>query len=199
VTRFEIPHYPKLNEGKYDSGLAGLLGKKSFTARVDDDVAVLAQLSEPAYSYLIAFRPDGTDQLCDPEDEDAPPIRKSQPQYPPPSRSDERYRLSEGAGLHAFALVVSHTPLPPYREWKRRHGPMPWTAGLHGSPGVVWRDDTLGLQPLLADDTSGTRGKGAKGRDSGEPAAKLSKWLRGIPGVDAVVLEAFPVEPASGP
>ena len=52
---------------------AGILGRNSFTAREDDDVTVQAELSEPAYSYLIAFRPDGTDELCDPDDEDAPP------------------------------------------------------------------------------------------------------------------------------
>ena len=177
----------------------GLLGKKSFTTRVEDDVTVQATLSEPAFSYLIAYRPDGTDELCEPEDEDTPPVRKSQPQYPPPSRSHFRYRLSEGAGLNAFALVVSHAPLPAYREWKRRHGPTPWRAGLPCDPGVVWRDDTRGLQPLLADEPSRTRGKGATARDSGEPAATLANWLRGLPGVDAVAVEAFPVEPASGP
>ncbi len=73
---------------------------------------VNAELSEPAYSYLIAFRPDGTDELCDPENEDTPPARKRQPAYPPPTKADVRYRLSEGAGLHAFALVVSRQPLP---------------------------------------------------------------------------------------
>jgi hypothetical protein len=31
------------------------------------------------------------------------------------------------------------------------------------------------------------------------PTAKLTSWLRGLPGVDAVTVEAFPVEPASGP
>ena len=122
VTRFEIPHFPKLDEKSYDVKAAGLLGRKSFTARLDDDVTVQAELSEPAYSYLIAFRPDGTDELCDPEDEDTPPARKRQPLYPPPAKSDERYRLSEGTGLYAFALVVSRQPLPPYREWKRRIG-----------------------------------------------------------------------------
>ena len=81
---------------------------------------VRAELSEPAYAYLIAFRPDGTDELCDPDDEDMPPQKKPQPQYPPPTKSDERYRLSEGAGLQAFALVVSRQPLPSYREWKKR-------------------------------------------------------------------------------
>ena len=125
------------------------------------------------------------------------PPRKQQPVYPPPAQSDEKYRLSEGAGLYAFALVVSHKPLPSYREWKRRHGPMAWSAGLTCEPGVVWRNDGQGPQPLLADDPAGTRGKGAKSRGSGEPVAKLASWLRSLPDVDVVTLEAFPVEPAA--
>jgi hypothetical protein len=79
-----------------------------------------------------------------------------------------------------------------------RIGPMPWAA-MPYEPGVVWRDDDQGLRPLLADDPAGTRGKGAKARDSGESAARLASWFRGLPGVDVVTLEAFPVEPASGP
>ncbi len=199
VTRFEIPHFPKLDAKHYDPRRAGTLGRTSFGAHEDDEVIVRAELSEPAYAYLIAFRPDGTDELCDPEDEDTPPPKKPKPQYPPPAKSDERYRLSEGAGLQAFALVVSHQPLPSYREWKKRVGPMAWAAKLPCDPGVVWHDDGQGLQPLLSNENAGTRGKGAKARDSGAPAAKLASWLRGLPGVDAVTLEAFPVEPASGP
>jgi hypothetical protein len=159
----------------------------------------LAELSEPAYSYLIAFRPDGTDELCDPDDENMPPPRKRQPVYPPAAKGDERYRLSEGTGLYTFALVASRRPLPPYREWKKRIGPMAWSASLRGDPGVIWRDDGLGPQPLFADDNAATRGKGARARDSGEPVAKLASWLRGLPGIDVVTLEAFSVEPASGP
>ena len=162
-------------------------------------MTVQAELSEPAYSYLIAFRPDGTDELCDPEDEDTPPAREQKPQYPPPTERDVRYRLSEGTGLYAFVLVVSREPLPSYREWKKRVGPMAWAARLPCEPGVVWRDEGQGLEPLLADDGAGTRGKGARAREPGEPAAKLASWLRGLPGVDAVTLEAFPVEPAAGP
>jgi hypothetical protein len=64
---------------------------------------------------------------------------------------------------------------------------------------VVWRDDDQGLQPLLANDPFGARGKGFKGRGSGGSAALLGSWLRGLPGVDAVTLEAFPVVPASKP
>ncbi len=79
------------------------------------------------------------------------------------------------------------------------HGPMPWAAGLACEPGVVWHNDDLGPQPLLANAPAGTRAKGSKTRGSGEPAAKLAIWLRGLPGIDAVTLEAFPVEPAAGP
>ena len=156
---------------------------------------VEAELSEPAYSYLIAFRPDGTDELCDPDDESTPPPRKRLPLYPPAAKNDERYRLSEGTGLYAFVLVVSRQQLPSYREWKRHIGPMAWAASPTCEPGVVWRDEGEGPQPLLADGTAGTRGKGAKARGSGEPVAKLASWLRGLPGVDAVTLEAFSVEP----
>jgi serine/threonine protein kinase len=199
VTRFEIPHFPKLDEKTYDHKAAGLLGRKSFRARVDDDVTVQAELSEPAFSYLIAFRPDGTNELCDPEDESAQPPRKQRPMYPPPGKSNERYRLSEGTGLYAFALVVSRQPLPSYCEWKKRIGRLAWTARAHWEPGVIWRDDGEGLQAILANDPARVRGKGAEARGSGEPAAKLASWLRGLPGVDAVIVEAFSVEPIAAP
>jgi hypothetical protein len=153
----------------------------------------------PGYAYLIAFRPDGRDELCDPDDEDTPPALKLEPMYPALSRTGERYRLTEGAGLQVFALVVSRDPLPSYREWKRRHGPPPWSANLPTDPGVIWRDDNLGLQPLLANDPTGSRSKGFQGRGSGGAAARLASWLRGLPGVDAVTLEAFPIIPGSRP
>src|SRR5208337_4300015 len=114
-------------------------------------------------------------------------------------KRDVRYRLSEGAGLHAIALLVSRQPLPPYRAWKKQHGLIPWIAKLPCEPGVVWRDDDQGLQPLLADDPAGTRGKGFKARGSGGPVAKLASWLRALPGVDVVTVEAVPAEPATGP
>jgi hypothetical protein len=200
VVRFEIPHFPKLDRDHDDPNRSGVvLGLGSFAAREYDDVIVRAELSEPAYSYLIAFRPDGTDELCDPEDEETPPARKLGPSYPPPVKSDERYRLSEGAGLYAFALVVSREPLPSYREWKRRVGPLPWAAKLPCQPGIVWRVDNHGLQALLADNADGTRGKGAKARDSGGPVGELANRLRSLPGVHVVMVEAFAVEAAAGP
>ena len=87
VTRFEIPHFPKLDAEHFDPRRAGTLGRTSFGAHEDDEVTVRAELSEPAYSYLIAFRPDGTDELCDPDDEDTPPPRKPKPLTRPPPRA----------------------------------------------------------------------------------------------------------------
>jgi serine/threonine-protein kinase len=197
VSGFEIRHFPKLDAEQFDPTRLGILGRNSFTTRIDDEVTARAELSEPAYAYLIAFRPDGTDELCDPDDEDARPLMKFQPMYPPPSKSTLRIVLSEGAGLHAFAVVASREPLPSYREWKQRHGKVPWDAGIPGEPGVVWLDDDRGLQPLVAAGTSENRGKGSKARGSGEPAARLAIWLRGRPGVDVVAVEAFAVVPAA--
>ena len=74
---------------------------------------------------------------------------------------------------------------------------MAWSARPPCEAGVVWRDEGRGLEPLLAD-VGPTRGKGAKARDSGTPAARLGTWLRSLPGVDLVTLEAFVVEPAKG-
>ena len=91
--------------------------------------------SSPARgSYLIALRPDGTDELCDPRDEDTPPPKKQQPVYPATAKSEERDHLSEGTGLYAFVLVVSLAPLPAYRVWKQRVWQVPWTAKLQHEP-----------------------------------------------------------------
>ncbi len=200
VTVFEIPHFPRI-DGRHEPKRPGFLGRRSFEAHLEDDVTVQAKLSRPAYSFLIAFRPDGTDELCYPDEEDVPPLADEEPMYPPRTKSTKRYRLSEGTGLYAFALVVSRRPLPPYREWKRLHGPMPWCKGLPWEPGIVWRDDGEGRgpEPLIADSPAGSRGKDAETRGSETSVVTLANRLRGLPGVDLVVVEAFSVEPASGP
>ena len=177
VLRSEIPHVPVDDRGRSDLKRAGVLGRTSFTPREADDVTVRIELSEPAYSYVIAFRPDGTDELCDPEDYDTPPVRKDDPRYPTPAKSKECYNLSEGSGLYAFAVVISRKPLPAYRQWKAQVGPMPWVAKLACEPGVVWLDDEQGLLPLLADDTKTGRGKG-RARPTA-PAARRPNWQAG--------------------
>ena len=194
VDRFEILHFAD------DTGKKRVMGEKVFGASLGDQVTVWSELSEPAYAYLIAFCPDGTNVVCDPDDEAATPRRNQRPRYPPPSKDDLAFGLGEkeGAGLYAFALVVLRDPLPPYREWKKGIGRFPWEAKLSSEQEVVWRDDERGLQPLT-EYTGTSRGKDSKIRGSGGSIGRLASWLRGLPGVDNVTVEAFSVEPTPEP
>jgi hypothetical protein len=63
----------------------------------------------------------------------------------------------------------------------------------------VWRHDGRWLVPLTAEEQSGLRAKGQEVRGGGFAVAKLATWLRGRPGVDDVMVEAFAVEPAAVP
>jgi hypothetical protein len=175
----------------------GELGQRSFAVQPDDDVTVRAELSEPAYAYLIAFRPDGVDELCDPADPEGRPRKTQQPSYPRAGRTNKVYRLNDGAGLHAFAVVASRNPLPPYRQWKGQHRIQGWSKGLSSAPGVVWWHDGEGLFPLTAEDPGGQRSQGATIGGGGAAVADLADQLRDLPGVDAVAVKAFPVPPAA--
>ena len=186
-----IEHMSQQREDSFT--LLGNLGERSFSVQAGDDVTIRAELPEPAYAYLIAYRPDGVDEICDPADPDIKPGKTTSPGYPPPSKSDRVYRLNDGSGLLAFALVVSKSPLPSYRDWKSKHGTPPWRKGLSASPGVVWSDDGRQLAALTVDRVNGERGAGATIRGGGAAVAELAGWLRAIPGVDAVVVKAFPV------
>ncbi len=199
IVRLAIEHFPRKDQQQYDPGGIGLLGERSFGTRLGDDVTVEAELSQPAFAYLIAFRPDGTVELCDPEDEDTRPRATRQPGYPPGAKADEVYRLEDESGLQAFALVASRAPLPPFQAWKQCLKNSPWQAGLPADPGVVWRADGERLEDLTAQDAARTRGKGAKARGGRPAVAELARWLRHRPGVEAVAVEAFAVEPAASP
>ena len=196
IVRFAIEHLAGRGGHEFE---VGKLGEQSFAVRQGDDVTIEAELSEPAYCYLIAFRPDGVDEVFQPENPETPPRKTRSTSYPPESKPDLVYRLAEGTGLHAFALVVSRAPLPPYREWKARRGPPPWQKGLSAAPGVVWWYDGRRLSALTGADLKGQRGQGATVRGGGAAVAELAAWLKAGPGVDAVAIKAFPVWPALGP
>ena len=196
IVRFDIEHLAGRGGHEFE---VGKLGEQSFAVRPDDDVTIEAELSEPAYCYLIAFRPDGVDEVFQPKDPETPPQKTRSPSYPPESRPDLVYRLAEGTGLQAFALVVSRAPLPPYREWKARRGSPPWQKGLSAAPGVVWWYDGRRLSSLTGADLKSQRGQGATVRGGGTALAELASWLKADPGVDAVAIKAFPVPPVSGP
>jgi serine/threonine-protein kinase len=65
VARLEVKHYAN-RQNDHDE-LTGVLGKDVYGAWLDDSVEVEVELSRPGYAYLIAYRPDGTEELIFPE------------------------------------------------------------------------------------------------------------------------------------
>jgi hypothetical protein len=169
---------------------SAVLGDQSFETRRGDSVTVKARLSRPAYAYLIAFRPDGADEVCFPEKENEAPPVTDRPRYPWGNQAVS-YGLDEGEGLHVFALVVSSRPLPSYTEWRSQCGAMPWKKGLQTPPGVVWWVHDDEAEALTADPA----GQRAKGREvAGKaPVVQLTEWLRHAPGIEDATAVGFAV------
>ncbi|MFO0969374.1 MAG: serine/threonine-protein kinase [Gemmataceae bacterium] len=123
VVSLKVNHFPLTESGDVK---ALVLGVNSFSPRFKDMVTIEAELSRPAYAYLIAFRPDGKDELCFPERDDEPPPLSDAPRYPLANDRGAHYGLDEGVGLAAFAVVASDRPLPAYRDWRERLKDGPW-------------------------------------------------------------------------
>jgi tRNA A-37 threonylcarbamoyl transferase component Bud32 len=190
VVRLDVKHFENVN-GKGDRP-TGSLGEQVFVARLDDSVELHGELSRPGYAYLIAFRPDGTEQVCFPQKEDQAPPRTDRPRYPWAARTAENYGLNEGTGLQAFALVASSRPLPAYREWRAKLGQSVW--GKHQAPaGVIWYDDGAVVEAWTP--TGKQRSQRGTGRQRAGKAAliRLTDWLRRGPEVEAVAVLGFAV------
>jgi len=173
VLRLDVQHFAK--QGMLDAP-RGLLGRKSFGTHCDDAVSVSSKLSAPAYCYLIAFRPDGTEEVCFPEKENEAPPLTDEPRYPSVSMG-VLYGLNEGPGLHAFVLVISAKPLPSYAEWRKQRGMSPWRKS-DAQGGVVWRLGAGAPLAYTSNDPDGTRGKGQELGSLG-PLPRLMQWLLG--------------------
>jgi hypothetical protein len=165
----------------------GELGVRSFATRFNDQVQVEAELSEPAYWYLIVFNTNGTEQLHVPADEKAPPTRRDRLAADP----KRALTLDDGVGVQALVLVASRRALPAYAAWKARRPPVAWPV-QQPVPGVVWRDDGAGLYALLP--TGERRGRVGELRGV-PPLDALCRRLRAAPGVEVVSGIAFPVLP----
>jgi hypothetical protein len=175
----------------------GLLGIESFVTHFNDSVKVAARLSRPAPAYLIAFRPDGEEELVFP-DEGAPPPEEERPRYPwHPGDRAKRFGLDDGAGLEpapppergvleVFAVVVLRRPLP-YRDWKVQRGPGPWKRQFTPRD-VVWWDNGAEVERQTADDRR--KGKDVPGASQ---VAALTDWLKKAPEVEAVAALGFAV------
>jgi hypothetical protein len=116
--------------------------------RADDSVRVSMKLDPPAYCYLIAFNPDGTEQLCYPEDPGL--VAVNYPEHkdvaaamatPPPKSSELSFPLDQFfepgiPGLQVFVVVASSDPLPAYAKWRSQVGTIPWKPNPYQQP---WR------------------------------------------------------------
>jgi hypothetical protein len=167
------------------------LGVDVFAARFRDLVQVRADFSEPAYAFLLAFNPDGKEQLCLPADPGRPPDRGDRLDYPGPGHA---FRLKDGVGLQAFLVVASRQPLPAYDEWKTGRPAVRWQT-LPAKEGAVWRGDGERLEPVTRD---GDKRGDVVALPGVAPLAELCRTLRAAPEVEALAVEAFPVLPEAG-
>jgi hypothetical protein len=162
----------------------GLIGIDAFAGRFSQDARVRARLSRPAYCFLIALNPDGAIQLCSPETPATAPAATTAIDYPPDPGSG--FALTDGVGTQAFVLVASAKPLPPYAEWSRKLGELPWKAV---SEGDVWRYDGRTF------DRDIRRGDVRPLADLPPPLEAACRALQAGPGIETIRALAFPVQP----
>jgi tRNA A-37 threonylcarbamoyl transferase component Bud32 len=173
------------------SRLLGDLQTSDGAVHVNDDVRVTAELSAPAYFYLIAFNPDGPElvQLCHPEGADgqgaadARPEKAADVRYP----RDQSVFILDAVGLQAFVLAASTKPLPPYAQWRRQAGAIPWKGATEGGPWRWYFDGRqFGRYPL-------ERGRLEPKAEAPAPLRTLCEFFKGRAQFDAVRAIAFPV------
>jgi predicted Ser/Thr protein kinase len=179
VDSFEVALHPRIADDP-----AGLVGVDAFAGRFGQDARVQAQLSMPAYCFLIALNPNGKDQLCYPKAPRIAPFVASTIDYP--SDPGKGFGLTDGVGLQAFVLIASTKPLPSYAEWSQAQENLPWRPA---ETEMVWRYD-------------GRNFEGEKERGDVRPLADLPspleatcRALQSRPGVEAIRVLAFPVRP----
>jgi hypothetical protein len=180
----------KVESEGFNNRVAGQLGRDVFRVRLNDAVRVEARLSEPAYAYFLAFNPAQEEDhrvQCFPEDH-----RGRAPDRLDRAGPDETITLDDGVGLQAFAVVASRQPLPPFTQWRRQHASLGWDR-VRATSRVLWLADGKDVDGLYGPGfnraTEGQKGDKALVR-------KLAAGLRGLPGVEAVSVVGFAVDPA---
>jgi hypothetical protein len=198
-----------------DESPVGVLGVDRKTIELNDAVRFSVKLSAPAYCYLVAFNPDGGEQLLHPEAATEEAARAAVPrqvaelQFP----GEGLKFVLDQPGVQAFVLVASSRPLPSYAEWRSRAGRVPWQKADPLDPGGMWRFDGSDwaelverweLQPwskaaakLKLPDVfkkSGGSGKTEKrGKEPPKARVELAGFFRRRPEFDAVHVLSFPV------
>jgi hypothetical protein len=181
ITSLEINHHR--GEQAEQLGKIRKIATLSDDIFFDDDVRVHIELSAQAYCYLIAFNPDGKDQMCYPRKEDVPPKPVDKLDYP--AEIAKYFPLNDGVGLQAFVLVATRSPLPAYEEWRKAHGSPPWKKTRSAD---IWRFDGQKLEQVELQ-------RGQPRERGGAPVAlqQLCDFFKSQPSVEAVQVVAFPV------
>ena len=177
---------------------AGLLLGDRCLLRELDGVQFRARLSQPAYCYWLAFRPDGEVDLCFPENADEPPTRTAELTYPAHDPDKTYYGFTDGPGLQAFVLIVSEQPLPAYAEWKRQRGDAPWQATRGAKLRGILRHDGRWEEAFSLAATHQSRGKGEKIESDGGGLSQLVRWAQTDTNVTAIEAWELPVAPREG-
>lgn len=200
----------------------GELGDYSQGARVKDDLRIEARFKAPAHAYLIAFYPNGKDEVLSPEQKEAFPEKAET--FTSPIQPSDYWSCDDGLGLQALILVASRKPLPRYDVWRAAVGAPRWRPTTWEQSWGVWSFDGKSIKLLERQNRFARRPRGLVfhsaasvlisptggigglpweswrevGRDG--PAARLAElveFFRDRPDLEVVRALAFPVGPAS--
>ena len=168
-----------LNErGEHERSGWAPLHETQYRLRFGDSVQFRAKLSQPAYSFWIAFRPDGVEELCLPTDMKLPPTLTDELVYLP-EHYGEAFGLTDAVGLQAFVLVVSKNPLPSYDEWRAKLPDSPWRAEPNAGSMILHHDaSTDALRSFDIEPSETTRGGREPLRGQPNALAELVTWIR---------------------
>jgi hypothetical protein len=186
VGAFDVQQYRISDEGEV---LLGKIGDRSAAAWLHADaVRISAQFDQPAYCYLVALRPDGTEELCFPSRDTQAPPQTVTVTFP----AQGSWRLKEGgAGLQAFLLLASRQPLPGYTRWKADQGKPPWQpAAAEGA----WSFDGRRFERL-------SRTSPRESMDAAVPSGfeTVCRFYQDRSSIDALAALAFPVQEEAPP
>jgi serine/threonine protein kinase len=167
---------------------SGTIGVNVFAAQLGQDARIHARLSAPGFCYLLALNPDGTTQLCYPENPEAASHRTIEIHFPPDA--SKGFALTDGVGTQVFVLITSAKPLRPYSEWPELLGALPWKPAESTS---VWRYDGRNFESDVE------RGDIRPLAGLPPPLSPTCRALQSAPGVEAIRAVAFPVKPRPEP
>jgi serine/threonine protein kinase len=186
------------DHGDESRKLIGDIAKTIQPVFTDHDLQISMKFNAPAYFYLVAFNPDGTEQLLYPEDPalqvvQYPRDKNAKSMTTAPDKSEElrvpregKYFTPDIDGLQAFVLIASAEPLPPYAEWRSRKVATPWNKNRSYNSDSRWQFDGEEFMELPQDRLQVRGGPPKEFRD-------LCNFFRNLPDVQAVRAIAFSV------